>query len=287
MTFQSVSLNMSMQDSSAKKRKFEGDADVHSAPHEGAPIDPEAAAQEIAIYEQKIRRFIAPMTREQLCDLLITNGARYQPVFDDIVRVAESDPSQKKLFVRGLPFEATDADLHAVFAEHGPITEAVVIMDRSTGKSKGFGFVTYDSIEGAQLALEQPSKTILGRSTQCNLASAGKQDSHSSAPPTHSRPPHDMGGGMAGGPPAAVAPMGNDLDARKLFVRGLDWGTTEDSLHHAFVVHGDIEEAVVVTDKSTGRSKGFGFVIFRNAVDAAAALRNPQKDLDVRDALKA
>ncbi|MGE0785312.1 MAG: RNA recognition motif domain-containing protein [Sandaracinaceae bacterium] len=50
-----------------------------------------------------------------------------------------------KLFVRGLSSETTGATLRAAFAEHGEVLEAVVINDRDTGRSRGFGFVTMAS----------------------------------------------------------------------------------------------------------------------------------------------
>jgi cold-inducible RNA-binding protein len=46
-----------------------------------------------------------------------------------------------KLFVGNLPFELTDADVRAAFAAYGPVGSAIVVTDRSTGESRGFGFV--------------------------------------------------------------------------------------------------------------------------------------------------
>lgn len=56
--------------------------------------------------------------------------------------------------------------------------------------------------------------------------------------------------------------------SKKLFVGGLSWDTSDQSLGDAFAVHGEVTEAKVITDRETGRSRGFGFVTF---VDAAAA----------------
>ena len=56
--------------------------------------------------------------------------------------------------------------------------------------------------------------------------------------------------------------------SKKLFIGGLSWGTTDASLGEAFEQFGEITEAKVITDRETGRSRGFGFVTF---VDAAAA----------------
>lgn len=60
--------------------------------------------------------------------------------------------------------------------------------------------------------------------------------------------------------------------AKKLFVGGLSWGTTEDGLREAFESFGDISEAKVITDRETGRSRGFGFVTFVEDADADSAI---------------
>lgn len=60
--------------------------------------------------------------------------------------------------------------------------------------------------------------------------------------------------------------------SKKLFVGGLSWGTTDDGLHSAFAQFGDIVEAKVITDRETGRSRGFGFVTFANDDGATKAI---------------
>ena len=59
----------------------------------------------------------------------------------------------KKLYVGNLNYGVTDADLEAMFAAHGTVQSAQVIMDRDTGRSKGFGFVEMDSGAQAQAAI--------------------------------------------------------------------------------------------------------------------------------------
>lgn len=69
----------------------------------------------------------------------------------------------------------------------------------------------------------------------------------------------------------------------KLFVGGLSWGTDDHSLRSAFEAHGEVTDAKVITDRDTGRSRGFGFVTFSNgdqAADAISALDGA--DLDGR-----
>lgn len=60
--------------------------------------------------------------------------------------------------------------------------------------------------------------------------------------------------------------------AKKLFVGGLSWDTTDDGLRQAFAAHGEITEAKVITDRDTGRSRGFGFVTFAQDEDAKTAI---------------
>lgn len=69
-------------------------------------------------------------------------------------------------------------------------------------------------------------------------------------------------GGGGGGPPALhylSGPYG-DTTFTKVFVGGLAWETRSEGLRAHFEVYGDILEAVVITDRATGRSKGYGFV---------------------------
>lgn len=72
--------------------------------------------------------------------------------------------------------------------------------------------------------------------------------------------------------------MGN-----KLFVGNLSWGTTSQSLQQAFEQFGTVTDAVVISDRDTGRSRGFGFVTFENDADAESAMQEMDgKDLDGR-----
>jgi len=59
----------------------------------------------------------------------------------------------KKLYVGNLAYSVSDSDLQTMFAPHGSVQSAQVIMDRDTGRSKGFGFVEMSSDEEAQAAI--------------------------------------------------------------------------------------------------------------------------------------
>ena len=77
----------------------------------------------------------------------------------------------KKLYVGNLPWTVTNDSLKEMFAQFGEVTEAVVITDRMSGRSKGFGFVTFATEEAAQGAIQQMNeKDIEGRKIVVNVA---------------------------------------------------------------------------------------------------------------------
>ncbi|MBL4695058.1 RNA-binding protein [Candidatus Gracilibacteria bacterium] len=72
--------------------------------------------------------------------------------------------------------------------------------------------------------------------------------------------------------------------AKKLFIGNISWGIKSDQLREAFAEFGDIEDAVVLEDKFTGRSRGFGFVTFTNDEDGDKAVEAMhEKELDGRE----
>jgi len=76
-----------------------------------------------------------------------------------------------KLFVGNLSFEVTENDLQDLFGAYGPVTDVNLMTDRSTGRSRGFAFVTMATPEGAKAAIEAASgKDLKGRSLTVNEA---------------------------------------------------------------------------------------------------------------------
>ena len=93
-----------------------------------------------------------------------------------------------KLFVGNLSFNTTENDLQDAFAAHGQVVEATLMMDRMTGRSRGFAFVTYSTPEEAQKAIEAMNGAqVDGRALTVNVAR-----------PKEERPPG--GGGRDRGP---------------------------------------------------------------------------------------
>ncbi len=71
--------------------------------------------------------------------------------------------------------------------------------------------------------------------------------------------------------------------SNRLFVGGLAWATDDDGLRRAFEPFGEVSDAKVITDRETGRSRGFGFVTFANSADAQQAIdKMNEAELDGR-----
>jgi hypothetical protein len=122
-----------------------------------------------------------------------TNRQRYTPRFASIKSHSpnyyplmqanlQKDTTFTKIFVGGLPYHTTDETLRAFFLKFGDIEEAVVINDRSTGKSRGYGFVTMVRREDAEEAVKDPNPTIDGRRANVNLAYMGAKNRTASVP---------------------------------------------------------------------------------------------------------
>lgn len=71
----------------------------------------------------------------------------------------------KKLFVGGLPWSVTSEELQDLFAPHGEVIDAVVIKDRETGRSRGFGFVEFEDDAAAEAAIRALNNSDLGGRT--------------------------------------------------------------------------------------------------------------------------
>ncbi len=71
--------------------------------------------------------------------------------------------------------------------------------------------------------------------------------------------------------------------SKKLFVGGLSWGTDSDGLRNAFEQYGEVTDSAVISDRDTGRSRGFGFVTFADNSAADAAIQGMNgRELDGR-----
>jgi len=104
----------------------------------------------------------------------------------------------KRLFVGGFPWETTDSDLTGMFSQFGDVTSVKVIIDRMSGRSKGFGFVEFANDEDADKAIAELNNSKMGeRTIVVNVARPMEERSND-------RPRYDnnrggYGGGSRGG----------------------------------------------------------------------------------------
>src|ERR1700742_5035759 len=95
-----------------------------------------------------------------------------------------------KLYVGNLSFQTSEQGLRDIFAQHGTVTDCVLMMDRETGRPRGFGFVTMSSSEEGQRAID----AINGQNH------GGRDLTVNEARPMEARGPRrDFGGGGGGG----------------------------------------------------------------------------------------
>lgn len=197
------------------------------------------------------RKILETLTHDQLLQILQPALLTHPDVFSSVRSLANSDPTKRKLFVRGLGHETTTEKLRSLFSTYGEIEEAIVITDKITAKSKGYGFVKFKHIDGAILALKEPSKKIDGRMTVTQLAAAGVNN----------------GGGA-------------DVAARKIYVGNVPFEISAERLLGHFSAYGEIEEGPLGFDNSNGQARGFAFFIYRTEEGARASLVDPIKNID-------
>lgn len=198
------------------------------------------------------RFMIDPLSNEQLVELAIHATLCHYDILEEVRKFADKDPVHRKIFVRGLGWDTHTETLKGVFSQFGELEEGIVIFDKNTGKSRGYGFVTFRHMDGALNALKEPSKRIDGRMTVCQLASTG---------PTAAQPPQDIG-------------------SRKIYVGNVPMEWPADRLLNVFGQYGEIEEGPLGFDKQTGRSRGFALFIYKSADAAKRSLEEPVKLLD-------
>jgi len=150
--------------------------------------------------------------------------------------VSPLEPGPCKLFVGGISAQTCTEALQSHFAKYGHVIDAVV-MSRD-GKARGFGFVTFNSVVAAANALSEP-QWLDGRLVDVKRAVPGERV--------------------------------QERSSNKIFIGGLPQDITTEALREYFSVYGSVADAVVMVDRRTRRSRGFGFVRFANGPQGAQA----------------
>ncbi|CAZ81888.1 unnamed protein product [Tuber melanosporum] len=140
-----------------------------------------------------------------------------------------------KMFIGGLNWETTDESLKEYFSQYGEVVECTVMRDGPTGRSRGFGFLTF-----------KDPKTV-------NIVMVKE---------------HYLDGKIID--PKRAIPRDEQEKTSKIFVGGVSQEATETDFREYFTQFGRVLDATLMMDKDTGRPRGFGFVTF----DSEGAVEN-------------
>ncbi|KAL2498238.1 Polyadenylate-binding protein 2 [Abeliophyllum distichum] len=175
----------------------------------------------------------------------------FTPLNNKLIRIMYShrDPSIRKsgtanIFIKNLDKSIDHKALHDTFSSFGNILSCKIATDPN-GQSKGYGFVQFDNEESAQTAIDKLNGMLMNDKQVYVGHFLRKQERES---------------------------VLNKTKFNNVYVKNLAELTTDDDLKKVFGEHGTITSAVVMRD-ADGKSKGFGFVNFENADDAAKAVQ--------------
>lgn len=143
--------------------------------------------------------------------------------------------------------ELTKEDLASYFSQFGPVSEVIVMTERDSGISRGFGFVTFNDPQTANIVLGR-QHSYAGKRLECKRA---KPKGIMTDPETD----------------------GESQQAKKIFVGGLPEGTTEAEIRETFSPYGTIAEVAVLNDRQTA-DRLFSFVLFELAESVDEVMRH-------------
>jgi len=153
------------------------------------------------------------------------------------IRILTKEMKKKKIFCGGISYETTCEDLKNYFNQYGEVVNAQVKFDRVTGRSRGFAFVEFATIDACKLALSRREQNINNK--QCEIKPAKTRESN--------------------------------LANKKVFVGGLPSDFPEEDLRKHFEQYGKVEEIEWPFDKQTKSRRNFAFVVFEEEESADRA----------------
>ncbi|KAI3848615.1 hypothetical protein MKX03_010325 [Papaver bracteatum] len=227
------------------KQRVVGD-EVDSEPEMNSELDDAQVEEELEETEEEeedLLKLVEPFSKEQLIGIIRSVSTENREIIQEIRKRADQHPSHCTLFVHGLDWETTSDQLKEIFSTYGDIIQCKIVVDRNTGKSKGYGFVLYKHRKSVSKALKEPLRKIGNRRATCRLAS-------------------------------------NQQQQWKIFVGNVDSEISSMKLHSFFSKYGEIEEGPLGSDMNTGRFKGFALFVYKTVEGARRALEEPIKRLD-------
>ncbi|KAI0970857.1 hypothetical protein F4678DRAFT_472851 [Xylaria arbuscula] len=189
-------------------------------------------------------------------------GAHYRARDDDRPRngrtpkrdatpvLTEDERDRRTVFVQQLAARLRTKELKEFFEKIGPVNEAQIVKDRISGRSKGVGYVEFKNEDSVSVALQLTGQKLLGIPVIVQLTEAEKN-----------RQVRNTDG----------SGHGNSVPFHRLYVGNIHFSITEQDLQNVFEPFGELEFVQLQKD-DTGRSRGYGFVQFRDADQAREAL---------------
>jgi len=218
-----------------------------------------------------------------------------KPLTEEEARMRDA----KCVFVSQLQVKATERDVEFYFGSLCEVVEVALIKEKSTGRSKGFGYVELATMDDVNKALmlsglpfvwrdgtkgfsltvrpSEAHKMYLERGSQTSLWPSSSSSLSAKNQTSNVELIEVVGPGSArcrvdGGPPVILPThRGKPLNTRILFVGNLDKSLTEADLKEVFSSFGAVESVQLKTDPSSGASKGFAFVKYEETGAAANA----------------
>jgi len=172
------------------------------------------------------------LSMDHLTGLPISNGDMGSQGESSGRSTPNSDSAPGKLFVGGLSWQTSQDKLREYFGQFGNVTDVLVMKDPITQRSRGFGFITFQTPEAVDRVLSVPSHSLDGKKID----------------PKHATPKSKSKANKT----------------KKIFVGGVSQETSADEVKAYFNQFGKVEEAVMLMDQQTKRHRGFGFVTFEN-----------------------
>ncbi|KAK2625054.1 hypothetical protein QTJ16_005423 [Diplocarpon rosae] len=145
-----------------------------------------------------------------------------------------------KMFIGGLNWETTDQSLKDYFSQFGEVLECTVMRDGASGRSRGFGFLTFKDARTVNIVMVKE---------------------------------HYLDGKIID--PKRAIPRDEQERTSKIFVGGVSQEATEQDFKEYFMQFGRVVDATLMMDKDTGRPRGFGFVTFDSEAAVDACLDSP------------
>jgi RNA recognition motif-containing protein len=158
---------------------------------------------------------------------------------------SQKGAEDRKIFVGGISADVSNEDLQQHFQQFGEVAQAQVKIDRATGRSRGFGFVEFGTVEACRKALNDREQTIKGKT--CEIKPAKSREN------------------------------------KKVFVGGLPSDHPEEELRKYFEQFGKVDDVEWPYDKQTKTRRNFAFIVFEEEEATERAVAQPKHTFSDRE----